>query len=159
MNTVRKLQLLAVGLTVLLAGCGANDGGTAFSADPAITTTTSSTTVQSTTIVVEDESPTTTVPDYAALIAAVNDALAGTSYEGTALEDVEVYVATAELLCGLLDEGMTIDEALTVYLVRLAGERGIELDEDDGTMAGVVLGAAVQVVCPDHREDIPRGDS
>jgi hypothetical protein len=158
MNTARKLQVLAVGLTVLLAGCGANDGGTAFSADPAITTTTSSATVQSTTTVVEDELPTTTVADYAAFIAGVDDALSGTSYEGTVLDDVEVYVATAQLFCDLLGEGMTSDEVLTVYLDRLADERETELDEDDGTMAGVVLGAAVAVVCPDHEEKVARRD-
>jgi len=79
----------------------------------------------------------------------------GTAYKGAAVEDVEVFVATAELFCDLLDEGMTTDEVLADYLDRLSDGGETEVDEDDGLMAGVLLGAAVEIVCPEHSEAIP----
>ncbi|MFW2339354.1 MAG: hypothetical protein ACN4GK_04830 [Acidimicrobiia bacterium] len=95
------------------------------------------------------------VPDYAALIAAVESAMEGTSYAGAALEDPEVFIATAELFCDLLAEGMTKDQLLAEYLVRLSDDGAIEVDEDDGLMAGVLLGAATEIVCPRAPEETP----
>lgn len=88
------------------------------------------------------------VPDYSVLIATIESAMEGTSYEGAALEDPEVFIATAELFCDLLEEGMTQDELLAEYLDRLSDGGDTDVDEDDGLMAGVLLGASVEIVCP-----------
>ena len=95
------------------------------------------------------------VPDYAALIAAVESAMEGTSYAGAALEDPEVFIASAELFCDLLAEGMTKEQLLAEYLVRLSDDGAIVVDEDDGLMAGVLLGAATEIVCPRAPEETP----
>ena len=95
------------------------------------------------------------VPDYAALIAAVELEMEGTAYAGAALEDPEVFIATAELFCDLLAEGMTSEQLLTEYLARLSDDGAVEVDEEDGLMAGVLLGAATQVVCPDDLRSSP----
>ena len=91
------------------------------------------------------------MPDYAALIAAVESAMESTTYEGAALEDPEVFIATAELFCDLLEEGMTAEELLTEYLDRLSDGGLVDVDEEDGLMAGVLLGASIEIVCPEQR--------
>ena len=93
------------------------------------------------------------VPDYAALIATIESAMEGTAYQGAALEDPEIFIATSELFCDLLDEGMTTDLLLAAYLDRLSDGGVVEVDEDDGQMAGVLLGASIEIVCPEYSED------
>ena len=93
------------------------------------------------------------VPDYAALIATIESAMEGTAYQGAALEDPEIFIATSELFCDLLDEGMTTDLLLVEYLDRLSDGGVVEVDEDDGQMAGVLLGASIEIVCPEYSED------
>lgn len=90
------------------------------------------------------------IPDYAALIAAVESAMESTTYEGAALEDPEVFIATAELFCDLLEEGMTAEELLSEYLDRLSDGGSVDVDEEDGLMAGVLLGASIEIVCPEY---------
>lgn len=68
-------------------------------------------------------------------------------------EDPEVFIATAELFCDLLREGMTTEELLAEYLDRLSDGGVVEVDEDDGLMAGVLLGASMEIVCPDYSEE------
>jgi hypothetical protein len=140
------------GVVLLLAGCS----GQADQTGTTPPTTVSSTSTEPPT---EPESSTTlsqptsdSVPDYAVLIATVEAAMEETAYDGAALEDVEVFIATAELFCDLLDEGMTTDELLADYLDRISDGGTVEVDEDDGLMAGVLLGAAIEVVCPEHSE-------
>ena len=93
------------------------------------------------------------IPDYAALVAAIESAMEATAYEGAALEDPEVFIATAELFCDLLREGMTTEELLAEYLDRLSDGGAVEVDDDDGLMAGVLLGASIEIVCPEYSEE------
>jgi len=156
MERFRILMALLVGAAMLLVACDGQNGESPDSVEPAAGSTSTVPALPSTPSTIEStESTNDVVPDYATLIATVEGAMQGTAYAGAALEDVEVFVATAELFCDLLDEGMTIDEVLADYLDRLSDDGATEVDEDDGLMAGVLLGTAVEVVCPDHSEAIP----
>lgn len=148
------MTVVAAG-SMLFVGCAGHEVGT--EATLAGSTRASQTSTTST-IGRPAESTTTTsgfVPDYAALIAAIEAEMAGTTYEGAALEDPEVFIATAELFCDLLDEGLTTDDLLAEYLDRLSDGGAVEVDEDDGLMAGVLLGAAIEIVCPEAAAETP----
>jgi ABC-type transport system substrate-binding protein len=152
MSRVRNVVLLLLATVSVLASC-------ADQADEAETTTstaeaespppTSAAPSSNTTTTTVDEF----IPDYAALIAAIESAMESTAYEGAALEDPEVFIATAELFCDLLREGMTTEELLAEYLDRLSDGGVVEVDEDDGLMAGVLLGASMEIVCPKYSEE------
>ena len=155
MTRSRTVSSLA-GLALLLAACGGQANETQGGEQTTPATSTGSVGESSTTSTTQSmEATDDDVPDYAALIATVESALEGTSYEGAPLENGEVFVATAEVFCDLLDEGMSADEILADYLDRLSDDGAIELAEEDGLMAGVLLGAAVEVVCPEHSEETP----
>ncbi len=85
----------------------------------------------------------------AVFLAAVEDRLRGTGYEGLAEADPEGFVATGEIMCDLLTDGATVDEILTTYLTELGAERDVPWD-DDADLSGAVLGAAVGALCPEH---------
>ena len=87
-------------------------------------------------------------PDLTVFIAAVDTALADTGYAGAALTDPEVFIATGQLFCELLDEGATTDEVLSEHLVALAGNG--EVTDDDAVASGVVLGVSTEIICPHH---------
>ena len=151
MFRVRQLILPAFALVLILTACAGESTTTTQppEIDPVATVTTESVVaVTSTTL---PEGPDDFVPDYAALVAAVESAMEGTSYSGAALEDPEIFIATTELFCDLLAEGMTYDQLLAEYLVRLSDDGATEVDEDDGLMAGVLLGAATEIVCPEKQ--------
>ena len=144
------ILLLIVSVSVLTACADQAD-------EPETTTATVEVESPPTTSVASSSSTTTTaidefVPDYAALVAAIESAMESTAYEGAALEDPEVFIATAELFCDLLREGMTTEELLEEYLDRLSDGGVVEVDEDDGLMAGVLLGASMEIVCPENSE-------
>jgi hypothetical protein len=140
---------------MLFAGCA----GQQVETEPTVTGPTRTSQAPTTSTVGRPgESTTTTssfVPDYAALIAVIEAEMAGTTYEGAALEDPEVFIATAELFCDLLDEGLTTDDLLAEYLDRLSDGGAVEVDEDDGLMAGVLLGASIEIVCPEASDETP----
>lgn len=149
-------MMLVAGAAMLLAACNSQDGETPATAELTAGSSSSESAQPSPTSTTHSIDPSNDfVPDYAALVATVEVAMEGTAYEGAAVEDVEVFVATAELFCDLLGEGMTTDQVLADYLDRLSDGGEIEVDEDDGLMAGVLLGAAVEIVCPEHSETIP----
>ena len=152
MARVRNAILLFIAAALVLASCADQ------AAEPETTTstvgvesppTTSVTLSSSTTTVSGDEF----IPDYAALVAAIESAMEATAYEGAALEDPDVFIATAELFCDLLREGMTTEELLAEYLDRLSDGGAVEVDDDDGLMAGVLLGASIEIVCPEYSEE------
>lgn len=156
MTRLRTVSSLA-GLALLLAACGGQANETPSGGEPTTPATSAGSVVESSTTSTTQSTEATgdDVPDYAALIATVESAMEGTAYEGVPLEDVEVFVATAEVFCDLLDEGMSTDEILVDYLDRLSNGGTIEVEEDDGLMAGVLLGAAMEVVCPEYSEETP----
>jgi hypothetical protein len=155
MSRERFEVLIFILLTLIAAACG--DDGTSSTVEPArpaaaqtsLPPTSSSSVSNPESVGPSDEF----VPDYAALIATVESAVEGTSYEGAALEDPEVFIATAELFCDLLDEGMTREELLTEYLDRLSDGGAVEVDDDDGLMAGALLGASIEIVCPETPDE------
>lgn len=152
MPRIRNFLLLLIAAISVLTSC-------ADQADePEATTSTVEVESPPTTSVAPSSSTTTTavdgfIPDYAALVAAIESAMESTAYEGAALEDPEVFIATAELFCDLLREGMTTEELLAEYLDRLSDGGVVEVDEDDGLMAGVLLGASMEIVCPEYSEE------
>jgi len=153
MIRIRVVHRLLFGV-VFIASCGgqadvAVTTTTPVVADVLVTTSTTSATTDTTALIDEF------VPDYAALIATLESAMEGTAYQGAALEDPEVFIATSELFCDLLDEGMTTDLLLAEYLDRLSDGGVVDVDEDDGQMAGVLLGASIEIVCPEYSEDSP----
>ncbi len=95
-------------------------------------------------------------PDLAVFIAAVNEALEGTSYQDAALSDPEVFIGVGQLFCELLDEGDTVDGVLGDYLDALADEESGAAGDDDVLAAGVLMGASIEVLCPAHA---PGGDT
>lgn len=137
------------------AASGVADSSTTSSS---LTTTTTSTTSTTTTTA---PTTTTTTPlvtfapgegaDLARFVAVVDQALTGTSYAGTAYTDPELFVDTGRLFCSLLDRGLTVDDVLTAYVTVLAGEtESGEIHPDDVALGGAVLGAAVEILCPQH---------
>jgi hypothetical protein len=152
MPGVRNVLLLLIAAVAVLASC-------AIQADePEATPSTVEVEGPATSLAAPSTSTTNTavdefIPDYAALVAAIESAMESTTYEGAALEDPEVFIATAELFCDLLREGMTTEELLAEYLDRLSDGGVVEVDEDDGLMAGVLLGASMEIVCPDYSEE------
>ncbi|MDF1595555.1 MAG: DUF732 domain-containing protein [Acidimicrobiia bacterium] len=148
------IAVVAAG-SMLLAGCA----GRAVDTEATVTGSTQASQAPTTSTVSRPvQSATTTtgfVPDYAALVAAIEAEMIGTTYEGAALEDPEVFIATAELFCDLLAEGMTTDDLLAEYIDRLSDGGAVEVDEDDGLMAGVLLGASIEIVCPEASAETP----
>lgn len=134
---------------VLAAGCSSSPVAPSTTVLPATTAppTVPATTVPatSTTLAAED------FPAAVLFLAAVDDALASTSYAGAAFEDPEGFLATGVVFCDLLDEGLTIEETVDAYtaaLVAAAPDEGVEAD--DLLLGGVVLGAAIRLICPQH---------
>jgi hypothetical protein len=152
MARVRNVIPLVIAAVLVLASCADQ------AAEPETTTSTAGVGSPTTTSVTPSSSATAGsggefIPDYAALVAAIESAMEATAYEGAALEDPEVFIATAELFCDLLREGMTTEELLAEYLDRLSDGGAVEVDDDDGLMAGVLLGASIEIVCPEYSEE------
>jgi len=91
--------------------------------------------------------------DLAVFIASMEELLTGTVYEGEAINEPELFLATGWLFCDWLDEGDDPDAVLARYLDELAG--GVDAATDDQlVLAGALLGSAVGVLCPRHAESI-----
>lgn len=58
------------------------------------------------------------------------------------------FVTSGVLMCDLLAEGMTPTEVLDRFLDNFGPEPG----DDDSALAGALLGSAVNVFCPEHRQ-------
>lgn len=154
----RRLYGLVMVSALVLTACGSAQTP---QTDPTIAVVGSSTTTSSVTLLtsttsttVAELAPADSVPDLSVFIATIEAAMEGTSYEGAALEDPEVFIATAQLFCELLDQGMTADEVLGQYLDRLSEGDAAAASDDDVRLAGVLLGASVEVVCPRHRDSV-----
>jgi hypothetical protein len=134
-----------IAVLLVLTSC-ANSGGTTESSLPAPTTTAAPTT---TTNAAPDPIPAEDVPALALFLAAIDDAMVGTIYEGQAFEDPESFIVTGRLFCELLDEGLTIESVLGAYVAAL-GSSGEDVAEDEYLLGGVVLGASVRLICPEY---------
>lgn len=91
------------------------------------------------------------VPPLAIYLAAIDRGLAATRYAGDVYLDPESFIATGRLFCSLLEAGVTPTGVLESYIAVLEAESG-EIDDDDLVLGGVVLGASVQIICPDFAE-------
>ena len=147
-----KFSALLVGVLLILTGCG--DGGSTDVDTTVLDTTTVATTA--TTVRTVGSAATTVAPDQvgpvdlASYVAALEDALVGTAYEGEVLQSPEVFLATGALFCDQLDSGMTPDEVLTLYLETLTNGPVERAVDDDLAMAGGVLGVGVVTLCPQY---------
>lgn len=96
------------------------------------------------------DTTTTVPPDLTVFVAAVDTMLADTSYDGAALTDPEVFIATGQLFCEMLEEGVTEDQILGEHLDALADAKGEAASNEEAVAAGAILGASIQIICPAH---------
>lgn len=145
-----RLTALVGGLLVL-AACGSTEATQApqpaSSSSPATTTLLPPADTRGSTV---PSAATVPPPDFTRFIAAVDTALGETSYAGAALTDPEVFIATGQLFCELLDGGANSDDILSEHLEATAAANGGPLTDADAIVTGVVLGASTQVICPQH---------
>jgi len=139
---------LALVSCLLLAACGS----TALDDPSASLVDSSSATAagDSSTTTLPAVTTTTTPPDLTVFIAAVDAALAETEYSGAALSDPEVFIATGQMFCEMLDDGATEDQVLSQHLDALEGAGGSESPDADATASGVILGASTRIICRHH---------
>jgi hypothetical protein len=164
---VRLLVALVLVLVLVACGSGSSDvveSSGPTTASPSIVETTvapgsyapSSTTSTSLGTTSVGTSSSTSEPsqeELAVFIAAMEDLLVGTVYEGEAISQPELFLATGWLFCDWLDAGDEPDVVLSRYLDELAG--GVDVATDDQlVLAGALLGAAVAVLCPSHAASV-----
>lgn len=149
-NRGMKQFVALVVMAIVVAACGES----VVSADFEVTATTQaaapSSTAVTTTVASSARSLALSEADIVTYIATVEDALAGTAYEGEALAFPEVFVATGVLFCNQLEAGQSPDLVLTQYIESLTGASVDAAPLDDLDMAGGVLGAGVVTLCPNH---------
>lgn len=88
-----------------------------------------------------------------AFVAALEEAFAGTTFAGAVLDSPEVFVATAEVICVRLDNGDQVDQILVDYVEGLSNADGgadTVSENEAAVVAGGVLGASLELFCPQH---------
>ena len=100
-----------------------------------------------------DTLPLEDIPPLARYLAAIDEGLMGTEYEGDVYLDPDGYVNVGRLFCALLDADVSPTGVLESYIATLEAELG-ELSDDDLLLGGVILGASVQLICPDYLDDL-----
>lgn len=92
----------------------------------------------------------------AVFVASLEESFLGTSFSGSVLESPEVYLAAGEVICVRLDNGDTLDGILEDYLSGLLSNTDSGADtiseSEAATVAGAVLGASLELFCPQHKE-------
>lgn len=88
---------------------------------------------------------------YLATVAAMVE---GTEYAGLPEADPQGFLATADTICQMMDNGAVWDDVLARYLEELQRARGAEAD-DDAVLAGSLVGAAVETFCPEYADELP----
>jgi hypothetical protein len=127
---------VAAGLLVFAAAsCGATD--------PTIEAPTSS-----------ETSAEAAMSPEARYLATVSAMVEGTEYEGLPEADPQGFLATADTICQMMDNGASWDDVLARYLEELQAARGAETD-DDAVLAGTLVGAAVETFCPEYADELP----
>lgn len=157
MSSGRLLGGIVIGL--VLVACTSGGTPTTVSGIEETTVVTSSTTVPTTETTVPttelspgDTLPLDDVPPLARYLAAIDRGLDGTEYEGDVYLDPESYISVGRLFCSLLDADVSPTGVLETYISSL--ESNGELSDDDLVLGGVILGASVQLICPDYLDDL-----
>ena len=154
MSSRRLLGGIAVGL-VLVACTGGDTATTVGGSESSVVTTI--TTVMSTASTTDlspgDTLPLEDIPPLARYLAAIDRGLMDTEYEGDVYLDPDSYVNVGRLFCELLDADVSPTGVLQSYIAALEAESG-ELSDDDLLLGGVILGASVQLICPDYLDDL-----
>ena len=154
MSSLRLLGGIAIGLA--LVACTGGDVATTVSGSE-VSIVTTSTTVVATTSTTDmnpgDTLPQEDVPPLARYLAAIDRGLMGTGYEGDVYLDPDSYVNVGRLFCTLLDADVSPTGVLESYIAALEAESG-ELSDDDLVLGGVILGASVQLICPEYVDDL-----
>lgn len=140
-------------MALVLAACsdGASPQTMMSSTSSAPPTSTTTTTTSSTTTSTVPTLPADEVPTLALYLAAIERGVEGTDLEGAAFEEPEALIETGVLFCGLLDEGLAPVDVLRGWVAALSTE-GQTPDEDELLLGGVVLGASVRFICPEHSD-------
>ena len=143
-----KRVTLLLGTVLLVSACGGGGPGEATGPVEDGDTMTTSSPVTVATASAPD--PAGDELDLVTYVAAIEDSLAGTKYEGEAYEAPEIFLATGALFCEQLDTGVTPDGVVTGYIETLTGSSIAEAADDELVMAGGVLGVGVATLCPQH---------
>jgi hypothetical protein len=154
MSSRRLLGGIAVGL--VLVACTGGDTATTVSGSETsfVTTATAITdTTDTTDLSPGDTLPPEDVPPLARYLAAIDRGLMGTEYEGDVYLDPESYISVGRLFCSLLEADVTPTGVLETYISSLEAQYG-ELSDDDLVLGGVILGASVQLICPEYLDDL-----
>ncbi len=149
-------------LVILVSACSVPSTATTLPAgivSPETTVTTGapaqvSETVPTTTTSVSGDAEDPRDDNAIAFVAALEEALAGTSFEGAVLASPELFIATAEVICVRLDNGDQVDQILADYIEGLGntdGEADTVSENEAAMVAGGVLGASLELFCPQHR--------
>lgn len=93
------------------------------------------------------------LPALALYLAAIERGLEDTELAGAAFEEPEALIETGILFCGLLDEGVAPVDVLRGWVAALSAD-GAMPAEDELLLGGVVLGASVRFICPEHTESL-----
>ena len=158
-----SLVLLAMVFLVVVA-CN-QPASSSFPTATALTTTTASetfrstTTVQLTTTVMSppDSGEFEIADEFIDFVAAIDELLLDTNYEGLVEEDPEIFIVTGLLFCEQLSEGVIPSEILIFYVETLTGDHIDEVDDDALVLAGSILGTAVGYFCPEHTDTLEEG--
>ncbi len=138
-----------------MACTGGDTATTVSDTEPSVVTT--STAVVETTATTDlspgDTLPREDVPPLARYLAAIDRGLMGTEYEGDAYLDPESYISVGRLFCSLLEADVSPTGVLESYISSLEAQYG-ELSDDDLVLGGVILGASVQLICPEYLDDL-----
>lgn len=137
---------------LIVAGCSASE--TSDAVEPTTTlppSTVALETTSTTALSPGDTVPKEDIPPLALYLAAIDRGLEGTEYEGDVYLDPDSYVSVGRLFCSLLEADVTPTGVLESYIAALEAEPG-ELSDDDLVLGGVILGASVQLICPEYIE-------
>lgn len=154
------MRRISVNLAALLlvAACGGESSVPADANSPVLSTTGAPVTTAAdvsegssitTTMTSTSTTSTTVPPEFPLFLAAVEAALEGTRYADDVLAEADVFVAMGQLMCERLDADATADEVLSSFVGALDTD---ETTEEEAVAIGVVFGAAIELLCPQHVE-------
>ena len=99
---------------------------------------------------IEPLDPSLPAPQYDVFLAAVAVAVEGTRFKEAPFDDPEVFAATGLLICERLRDGAQSDDVVFDYLTELTEGDPSNADDDQLALAGALMGAATEALCPDQ---------